>query len=137
MSCRGLVSLRLIEQCSLRININGFKTVVNGESRAFSSFCDSSAVPGIALRCLCFTLARRGRMLININAAGQFLNCALSAMEGSATRKKVIILHTKAQVSRKKWWKTAFGRTAPLSRKLTPDLTRSNCMVRPVSRGTT
>ena len=76
---------------------------------------DSSALPGNALRCMSLALAPRGPMVININAPGQFLKSALSAMRVRSIQEKAVIRHTKPPVLRKKWWKTAFGRTAPLS----------------------
>ena len=94
--------------------MNRNKTVLNEERRVRASSRDSSALPGNALRCVSFALVRRGPMIININALGQFLKSALSAMRVRSIQEKVIIRHTKSQVWRKKWWKTAFGRTAPL-----------------------
>ena len=73
VSCKGFVSLIVIEPCSLRININGFTTVGNEERRVRASSRASSALPGNALRCVSFALAPRGPMVININAPGQFM----------------------------------------------------------------
>ena len=75
----------------------------------------SSALPGTALRCVSFALAPRGPMVININAPGQFMKSALSAMRVRSIQEKAVIQHTKPPVLHKKWRKTAFGRTAPLS----------------------
>ena len=90
VSCKGFVSLRVFEPCSLRININGRNSVLNGERRVRASSRDSRALPGNALRCVSFALAPRGPMVININAPGQFMKSALLAMMVRSIQEKAV-----------------------------------------------